>query len=246
MSSAPLAGQTVVVTRTRAQASKLVEGLAALGAHTIEVPTIEIVAPTDDGAAARAAAADLSRWDWVAITSPNAVERFVPLLGDTDPSATQWAAVGPSTAAGLERHGITVSLVPERFVGEGLVDVFPASTQARTGRVLLPRAEVARDVLPDGLSAAGWTVDIVPVYRTVPAAITDADRRRVGEADLVTFTSSSTVEHFVALMDGHPMPQRVACIGPITAATARDLGLGVSIEATEHTIAGLVAAIAAA
>ena len=131
--------------------------------------------------------------------------------------------------------------MPERFVAEGLLDELPGGP----GRVLLARAEVARDVLPDGLAARGWAVDVVDVYRTVPASVTPTELERVRHADAITFTSSSTVEHFVALAGADAVPPVVACIGPVTAATARRLGLHVDVEATEHTIDGLVAALVA-
>jgi uroporphyrinogen-III synthase len=111
--------------------------------------------------------------------------------------------------------------------------------------VLIARAEVARDVLPDGLRAAGWDVAVVDAYRTVPAALTDAQRAAAAGAEIVTFTSSSTVERFLDLFGPDAMPPVVACIGPITAATARDHGLTVDVEAHQHTIAGLVDALSA-
>ena len=106
------------------------------------------------------------------------------------------------------------------------------------GRVLLVRAEVAHDVVPDGLAAKGWTVQVVPAYRTVPAAVSDAGRQAVAGADAVTFTSSSTVEQFVAAFGLDAVPPVVATIGPVTSATVRGLGLRVAVEAAEHTTAG--------
>jgi len=135
--------------------------------------------------------------------------------------------------------------VPERFVGEGLVEAFPDPPGGPgTGRVVLVRAEVARDVVPEGLAARGWSVEVVPAYRTVAADIAEPAREAVARADAVTFTSSSTVEHLVAAVGVDGLPPVVATIGPVTSATARRLGLAVAVEAPEHTTAGLVAALA--
>jgi uroporphyrinogen-III synthase len=152
------------------------------------------------------------------------------------------AASGPATAAALADRRIVADLVPDRFVAEGLLEAFPGGP----GRVLLARAEVARDVLPDGLAAAGWEVDVVDAYRTVPATVTADQLDAIAGADAITFTSSSTVEQFVAAAGTDRLPPVVACIGPVTAETARNLGITVHVEATEHTIAGLVAALTAA
>ena len=133
--------------------------------------------------------------------------------------------------------------MPERFVAESLLEAFPLPHDGRR-RVVLARAEVARDVLPDGLAAMGWEVDVVPVYRTVPVVPTDAQRDAVRAADAVTFTSSSTVENWVAAF-GDLVPPVVACIGPVTADTARRLGLRVDLVADVHTVPGLVDALVA-
>ena len=125
------------------------------------------------------------------------------------------------------------------------MSAFPSSPPERQGRVLLARAAVARDVFPDGLRAKGWAVDVVEAYRTHAVEPSATQRQAVAEADLVTFTSSSTVENFVAAFGVDAVPPVVACIGPITAATARQHGLSVSVEADIHTIEGLVAAILA-
>ena len=137
-------------------------------------------------------------------------------------------------------------LVPERFVAESLLDAFPDPPTDRTGRVLLARAAVARDVLPDGLRERGWDVQVVDAYRTVPVEVTDERRAPVAGADAITFTSSSTVEHFVAALGPDAAPRVVACIGPVTAATARDLGLDVTVQSDVHTIDGLVDALVGA
>jgi uroporphyrinogen-III synthase len=157
------------------------------------------------------------------------------------------AAIGPGTANALTRRGVRADLVPERFVAESLLDAFPAPT-ADGERVVIARAEHARDVLPEGLSARGYTVEVLPVYRTV-AATPDADdlaRVKSGAVDAITFTSSSTVTSFCDALDALPDPQPlVVSIGPVTTETARAHGLRVDHEADPHTIDGLVASLLA-
>ena len=155
------------------------------------------------------------------------------------------AAIGPGTATVLAGDGIRADLVPERFVAESLLDALGDPPAGGVARLLLARAEVARDVLPDGLRARGWQVDIVDAYRTVAAPISDAQRAGVASADVITFTSSSTVERFIDAFGADAVPPVVACIGPVTAATAREHGLRVAVEAPVHTVDGLVAALVA-
>ena len=238
-----LFGKRIVVTRTRSQASELAHLLRRKGAAPIEVPTIEIVDPDDDVPVAEAIGR-LGDYDWVVFTSPNGAVRFCDRLPDARAlGGVRIAAIGPGTARVLAERNLVADLVPDRYVAEGLLDVFPAPE--RGGRVLLARAAEARDVLPDGLVDAGWQVDVVPVYRTVRAELSDDARAAVGAADVVTFTSSSTVRHFVDLLGVGAVPPTVACIGPVTAATARELGLHVDVEAPTHTIPGLVQALEA-
>jgi uroporphyrinogen III methyltransferase/synthase len=234
----PLFGRRIVVTRAREQASQLVDRLHALGAETVELPTITVVGPADAGAALRTAAAAVSTYDWVVFTSANTVDRFLPLLRDGRAfGPARVAAIGPGTADRLLGANVAADLVPERFVAEGLLDEFPDGP----GRVLLPRAAVARDVLPDGLRAKGWDVDVVEAYRTEQERPSDAALEAAAHADAVTFTSSSTVTNYLTL--GGPLPPVVACIGPVTAQTARDAGLQVDVEADVHTVDGLVDAL---
>jgi uroporphyrinogen III methyltransferase/synthase len=243
----PLLGRRILVTRTRQQASELVVALRAAGAEPIELPVIEVVGTADDGAALRQAAAGLAAYEWVVLTSPNGARRLLDAVVATGGDArrfagAQVAAIGPGTARVLREGGIAADVVPERFVAEALHDALPAPPRPGA-RLLLARAAVARDVLPDGLRAAGWDVDVVDAYRTVPASLTDEQRAAAATADTVTFTSSSTVERFLGILGSGAVPPTVACIGPITAATARDRGLTVDVEASEHTIPGLVAAL---
>ena len=230
----PLFGRRVVVTRARAQASSLVETLRALGAETIELPTIEIAGePLGDLTPAA--------YDWVVFTSVNAVERVFAGLRDARAfGAAQVAAVGPGTAGALAARGVVADLVPASAVAEALVEAFPAGA----GRVLLPQAAAARPVLAEGLRAKGWTVDVVEAYRTVPARPTDEALAEAAKADAIAFTSSSTVTSWLAL--GATLPPVVACIGPVTAATAAEHGVPVTVVATEHTVDGLVEALLSA
>jgi uroporphyrinogen III methyltransferase / synthase len=243
----PLFGKRVVVTRAREQASGLRARLERLGAAVVELPAIQIE-PVD------VTVPDLSAYDWLVLTSANGViALFERGLGPTGRDAralagVRVAAIGPGTAAALAARGIRADLVPDRFVAEALLAAFPPPS-APGARVLLARAEQARDVLPDGLEAKGYRVDVLAAYRTV-AGTPDADvvaAVRAGDVDAVTFTSSSTVTNFCdvlgALPDPHPL---VASIGPVTSKTAFERGLRVDVEADEHTIDGLVAALVAA
>lgn len=237
----PLFGRTVVVTRARVQASGLVARLRALGAEVVEAPAIEITDPDDGGAALRSATNRIGEFDWIVFTSPNGVRRTFAHVPDTRAlGGVGVAAIGPGTAEALAEVRVVPDLLPERFVAEGLLDVFPAPPPAG-GRVLLARAAVARDVLPDGLVAAGWQVEVVPAYRTVTALLDEEVRTRIADADAVTFTSSSTVTNLLSAVGADALPATIVSIGPVTSATARDLGLTVTAEAEQHTIDGLVA-----
>jgi uroporphyrinogen III methyltransferase/synthase len=241
----PLFGRRVVVTRARADASALSERLRTLGAEVIELPTIEVTDAHDGGASLRRAAADLTagRYQWVVFTSPRAVERFLPLLRDARSfGSASIAAIGPGTAAALEAHSLAADLVPPEFVAESLVAAFPCAGGEGEGEVLVPRAAAARDVLPVGLAAKGWAVDVVEAYRTEVARPDPAALTAAASADAITFTSSSTVTNFVEIAPG-VVPPFVACIGPITAATARAQGFVVDVVADEHSIEGLIDAV---
>ena len=242
----PLFGRTIVVTRAREQASELRARLTALGASVLELPSIAIE-PVDF------ALPELDAYGWVIFTSVNGVHAFFDRglapagLDARALGGVRVAAIGPGTAAALADRGIRVDLVPERFVAESLLEAFPEPATPGVG-VLLARAEQARDVLPEGLGTRGYTVDILPVYKTVTAAPDPAALAAVreGSVDAVTFTSSSTVRNFVDLVGplADPAPT-VVSIGPVTSDTARELGLTVAAEAAEHTIDGLVTTLCA-
>jgi uroporphyrinogen III methyltransferase/synthase len=242
--SRPLFGRSVVVTRAREQASTLSARLASLGAEVLELPAIALEPlPVE--------LPDLGAYAWLVFTSANGVAGFFtrgldPLGLDARALARmRVAAIGPGTAGALATRGVRADLVPERFVAESLLEAFPPPTTPGE-RVLLPRAEQARDVLPEGLTSRGFAVDVLPIYRTV-AAVPDAAllaRVRDGGVDAITFTSSSTVENFCDLVEAVPEPQpTVVSIGPVTSATAKGRGLRVDAEAAEHTIDGLVATL---
>jgi len=246
----PLDGLTVVVTRAKAQASVLTDKLAALGATAVGVATIEIVPPIDGGVALDAALRS-GDYDQLAVASPNgakALAAAVAALIDSeqlDPATLPVVAcVGPSTAAKLAGTPLTVNIVPDRAIAEGLVEAV-AAPLAGSDRLLLVQAEVARDVLERGFAETGWQVDRVVAYRTIDAQVTTADRQAAKSGDLITFTSSSTVERFARLVGVDVLPPVVASIGPVTSSTARELGVHVDIEANPHTIDGLLDAVLA-
>jgi uroporphyrinogen III methyltransferase/synthase len=248
----PLSGKRVVVTRSREQASELSDRLEALGAETIEFPTIR-VAPIAEAADAPILAALPLDVDWVVFTSANTVGYLLDALrkngGDIRSlGRAKLSAVGPATAATLTALGLTVDYAPSEFVGESVLEGWPDDPSGR--RILIPRAEQARELLPDELRARGAEVTVLPVYRTLPDAEGAADlaaRFGRGEVDFVTFTSSSTVRNFHAALGDAAMENvLVACIGPVTAQTARELGYPVALVAEIHSVPGLVDALAEA
>ena len=254
MRERPLAGLRVVVCRPLEQAADLAERLEAAGAEPVIAPVIAVTDPPDGGAALRSALDRLGAGDWLVVTSPNGATRVGEVLakgagdGRLAPvgEGVRVAAIGPGTAQAAAESGLPVDLVPERSVAEGLVEVFGApSADGGSGRVVLARAEVARAALPDGLRAAGWKVEDVAAYRTVPRELTAEQRSRVAAADGVVFTSSSTVDRLVDAVGTDAVPPLVVSIGPATSATAASYDLAVTVEAAEHTIEGAVAALIA-
>lgn len=246
----PLLGKRIVVTRTRKQASALSSKLRALGAHVIELPTIRIEPPSNLREFAELVQ-DAHIYDWIVFTSANGVEAFFniffKLYDDVrEIGGVRIAAIGPATAQRVKDFHLHVDLQPEEFVAEAVVREFQKQGSVENLRILVVRAEKAREVLLKELSAAGAIVDEAFAYRTVPETRdTHGAQRQLAQrgADLITFTSSSTVENFVALGLPWPKGMRIASIGPITSKTVRDQGLNVNVEARRHDIDGLVQAI---
>ncbi|SFM49950.1 uroporphyrinogen-III C-methyltransferase [Thermodesulforhabdus norvegica] len=251
----PLFGKRIIITRTRTQASELRRELEALGADCIEFPTIEIIDPPSWDAVDEACK-NLESYDWVIFTSVNGVDRFFDrlLYHGLDGRALgkcRIAAIGPATARRLQNYFIRADVIPDGYRAEELIKALPEE-QIKRAKVLIPRALVARDLLPETLKDMGAHVDVVPVYQTVRAsgerARETAEMLKEGSIDFITFTSSSTVTNFVSIMEpwgGVSLLRdvKVASIGPITTETAHSLGIKVTITAREYTIRGLVEAI---
>lgn len=250
--SRPLSGRRVLVTRAREQAGATATLLRERGADAVLMPTIEIHAPSDPGPMIDALAA-LERYAWVVFTSANGVERTWVELRRQGRDARSFgrakiAAIGPGTAAALERYGLAADVVAKDHKGEGLAAELVAAIGGDRPRVLLARAEVARDVVPDALRQAGCEVDVVAVYKTrsPPRPLLEGVSAllEAGEIDVVTFTSSSTVEHLCDALEARAAELLaktcVASIGPITSDTAKRRGLRVDVTADEHTVPGLV------
>ena len=245
MTGRPLAGRSVVVTRSRPQASQLVEHLRELGAEPVELPVIAVSDPPDG----RRALAEASRrllagdYDWVVVTSTNSAHRLMAeCAGDLPPETVKWAAIGPGTALALAAYGITVDVLPEPSVAETLVEDFPGATSG-PARVLFPRAARVRPVVASGLAAKGWQVDDVVAYQTTAGDPSPEACRAARQADAVAFTSSSTVERTVKLLGAEGVPPVVVSIGPVTSRAATKAGLRVAAEADPLSIEGLVGAI---
>jgi len=254
VSELPLARRTILVTRAWRQAGRLSEELRAWGASVLEIPAIEIV-PPESYAALDAALANLSQYQWLIVTSANGAQALRERMGALGIDAgahahLQIAAVGSPTAQALRDAGLTVAVTPREYVAESLLEALGERTRGE--RVLLARAAVARDVIPDALRAQGATVDLVDAYRTViPAQSVTAIRTVFGPGglppDAATFTSSSTVTNFFALLReagvGVPAGMKAVSIGPITSATLREHGWEPAAEADPHDLGGLVEAV---
>jgi uroporphyrinogen III methyltransferase/synthase len=253
----PLFGQTVVVTRTRQQASVLSARLGDLGAMVYEAPTIELVAP-EDPEAVDAALARLGTYDWLVLTSVNGVDAMVQRLGALTLDAralgsVRLAAIGSATADRLREYFLDPEVVPDKFVAESLAAAL-AEYDLAAKRVLMLRADIARPALREALARCGATCDDIPIYRTARPASLPADiveRLNTRAVDWITFTSSSTFSNFLELYGADALRTiadrtRLASIGPIASKTIRDAGFTPAVEASEHTIPGLVEAIRAA
>ncbi len=248
-----LAGKRIVITRARGQAGELAAGLEKLGADVIELPTIEIQ-PAADYGPLDAALTRIGFYDWLIFTSANGVRFFLRRLAlaglNLDAIRAKICAIGPATRTEAENAGFRVALMPAEYVAESLVRAFEG--HGIEGKlVLLPRAAVARDVVPAELRRRGAQVDVVEAYRTGIPASAPARAQRIFASgwrpDWITFTSSSTVANFIEIAGSEALKGvRVATIGPVTSATARRHGVEVTVEAHTFTAAGVVEAILSA
>ena len=247
-----LFGKRVLITRSRSQASRLRTLLEQAGANAVELPTIQI-GPLEDFSELDAALARLQDYGWVIFASANAVESVFERLETQDKDAralagTTIGAIGPATAQALARRGITADFVPSRPVSEAVLKELSGRDWNGVS-VLLPSADIGRDELETGLVEMGAKVNRLAAYRNLPVeGVSDLAKEAFNEGvDVVTFTSSSTVRNLVEMLNGDRKAldaSFIACIGPVTSATARELGLRVDLEASEHTVEGLVDALA--
>jgi len=254
MNNRPLLDKKILITRAREQSAEFESSLKNLGAEVIEFPTIEIVPPSRwknlDCAIAR-----LNSYDWIIFTSANGVNFFLKRLKEIKknlrlPSSLKVCAIGPATARQLKKKKIPVRSIPKEFIAESILEGFEKRSISGK-RILLARAKEARDILPKGLKKMGAKVDVVEVYRTVkPRGVSKRLKELLtnGGIDLITFTSSSTVNHFVELLKGVDLKtalkgMTIACIGPVTAKAATKWGMKVRIQPKQYTIPGLTRAI---
>ncbi len=255
-SAFPLAGKRIVVTRARSQASSLVTALTELGAEVIELPTIEIV-PLDSYEALDEALRSLARYQWLIVTSANTArvlgERLTALeLDPAECCGLRKVAIGSATARAMLEQGMPADIVPKQYVAESLVAEL--GDQVSGSRILLARASVARDVIPDELTRRGAVVDVIDAYQTViPAGAVDRVRAVFSDPsrwpDAVTFTSSSTVKNFFTLwrdagFSGFPEGIAALSVGPITSETLQEYGWAHVVEAERHHVRGVVEALA--
>jgi uroporphyrinogen III methyltransferase / synthase len=245
----PLFGKGIVITRPQRQTDNLAHLLISEGAYPINFPTIKIVPPANwqelDNAIDK-----LATYDWLIFTSANGVQFFFKRLREKnndirDLKGIKICCIGPATAKQIEDKWIKVDLVPEQFIAEGILKSF-AAMDLKGRKILIPRAAKARDVLPEGLKKLGASVDVVTTYQTV-----NSDKKKEelatlisdNKVDVITFTSSSTVTNFVEIMGRDftlPAHVDIACIGPVTAATAKKAGFKIDIQQEEYTMEGLV------
>jgi uroporphyrinogen-III synthase len=237
----PLEGLRIVVTRAAHQAESLAAPLRKLGAEIIFLPVIAIGPPADPGPL-REAAQRAAEYDWIIFTSANAVEAIAPLL----PTFPRIAAIGPATRRAAEQYGFPVTLTPEKYNAESLVEAF-GSERLEGRRILIPSSAIARDTVPSTLTARGAHVDVVEAYRNVippDAPHRAAEVFRDPLPGWVTFVSPSAVDNLIELTALDTLRQlKVATIGPTTSESARQHGLAVTAEASPSTVDGLVQAI---
>ena len=250
----PLFGRRIVVTRSTEQAGDLIRLLEDLGAETISMPTIRI-APVEDPAELDAACDEADAFDWIVFTSVNGVEHFMSHFlarrDIRDLKGVRICAVGPATAAQVGRYAMRVELTPPEYRADAIVDALGAHGGVDGMRFLLPRAEIAREVLVDELRRAGGDVRDVAAYRTLGAEAGGPDVYRMlldRQIDAVTFTSASTVRHFARLIGEEQAADllsgtTVAAIGPVTAEAAQQLGIGTVVVPEQYTVPALVGAL---
>lgn len=248
----PLFGKGVVITRPERQADDLAGRLAAQGARPIIFPTIRIIPPSDWRGLDRAID-QLESYQWLIFTSANGVHFFFERLGQKardvrDLKGIKICCIGPATARQIEERGIRVDLVPEKFIAEGILESF-AAMDLKGQKMLIPRASVARDILPENLRKKGAEVDVVAAYQTVNSGWKKEELFAwidEGAVDVITFTSSSTVNNFIEIVGaGFKLPPgvKIACIGPVTAAAAKKAGFQIDISQEDYTMEGLVHAL---
>ena len=247
--SKPLFGKGVVITRPQRQADDLARLLTDQGASSLAFPTISIKPPSDWSELDRAIG-QLESYQWLIFTSANGVHFFFERLREKgrdirDLKGIKICCIGPATARQIEARGIRVDLVPDKFIAEGILKSF-ASMNLSGQRILIPRACRARDILPENLKKQGAIVDVATTYQTINSGRKKEELVEwinAGEVDVVTFTSSSTVTNFVEIMGADyalPPHIKIACIGPVTAATAKKAGFQINISQEEYTMEGLV------
>jgi len=250
--SKPLFGKGVVITRPERQADDLAELLIKEGANPIGFPTIKII-PPPDWSELDTAIKNLEDYDWLIFTSANGVSFFFERLlvkgkDIRDLKGVKICCIGPATAQQVQNRGIRVDLVPAKFISEGILKSF-SRKKMKGKRILIARAFRARDVLPEGLKKLGADVDVVTTYVTVASEKKKSDLKTLfkeNHVDVLTFTSSSTVDNFIKIAGRKfslPEGVRIACIGPVTAAAAKKAGLSVDIHQEEYTMEGLVGAL---
>jgi len=251
----PLFGKRILITRSRAQSEKMAEKIVEYGGAPVLFPTIEIV-PPDDFGPLDDSIRRIQSFHWIIFTSVNGVKgffnRFFQVREDIrDMAGPRLGAIGPVTAAEIRKHGLKVDLMAKEFVAEGLISQI-SEDQVHGKRFLIPRAEKAREVLPQELAARGGDVEVVTVYRTgIPSGTHVAAVLKMledKEIDAVTFTSSSTVNHFVQMLKDGSLADllkgvTVASIGPVTSGTIKEKGLEVDVEASPYTVEALLASL---
>jgi uroporphyrinogen III methyltransferase/synthase len=255
MNKPSLSGKRILITRAREQSGDFAAHLEKLGAEVIGFPTIEIVPPLHWNDVDRAMDR-LKSYDWIIFTSANGVTFFWQRAEARGkrlrlPSSLKVCAIGPATADRLRKKKVSVHYIPKEFIAESILEGFEKMA-IKGKRILLARAKKARDVLPKGLKELGAEVDVVAVYRTIRPRGGSRRLRRLlagGEIDVIAFSSSSTVNHFAELLKNEDLNKllkgiAIACIGPVTARTARDWGLKIRIQPKEYTIPGLTRGIA--